>query len=582
VTEKRRTFEGKGLAPGVAWGVAYRIEPRHPDYFRIRIAREEIEAEVARFRQAIARTREQYLVDKRKFEAVVGTEHSYIIDAHLLMLEDRLLLEEIERRIAELLDSPEKAIRHVADELLAVYDSLEDSFFRERAFDFEEVIDRILANLTELGSDQEPAIEEDLILVGSEVGLSVLSRFPLGRVKGLVLTRGGETSHIVIVARSLRIPVVSGIENLRERIRTGDLLLADGNRGRVEVNVPAEDAGRYVSEIGLAGTPPPLGGDREPCTTADGERVFLYANMEFLGEVAPAFDLGAEGIGLFRSEFFHLSRSGGSSDEEHEFLLYRQVAEAAGERPVVIRTLDIARQSDSRSSAGEEVAALGLRGIRLSLRRPEVFRAQVRAIVRARGFGDLRIVLPMISSVDELIQGRALIGEVEDEVGGGEPRIPVGVLLEVPAAILTLEAIAAHCDFLAVGTNDLIQYLLAAGRLNEEISDLYNPLHPAVLQSLYRVVEVAGKTNLSVTVCGEMAAHPLHASILVGLGYRCFSMNAFAIPSIKATLRAYEASALRDLTAELLGLAALRDIEKFVGENLRPDPARLLTQLGTH
>jgi phosphoenolpyruvate-protein phosphotransferase (PTS system enzyme I) len=581
VTQDRRTLKGKALAPGVGGGVAYRIEPRRPDFYRIRISAEEVEAELARFRHAIFRTREQYQADKEKFEAVVGTEHSYIIDAHLLMLEDRLLLGEIERRVTELQDSPEKAVRHVADELLAAYDSLEDSFFRERAFDFEEVIDRILANLTELGSDQEPTIEEELILVGSEVGLSVLARFPLGRVKGLVLTRGGDTSHIVIIARSFQIPVVSGIENLRERIRTGDYLVVDGTNGWVEVGLPAEAGARYAAESQQAEPSRGLTGDREPCLTVDRERIYLYANTESDGEVGPAFELGAEGIGLFRSEYLYLSRGVVSTDEEREFALYRRLAEGAGERPVVVRTLDIAQRPDSRVSAGEETAALGLRGIRLSLRSPEVFGTQVRAIVRARRFGNLRIVLPMISSVDEVIEGRALIRAAEDELGGAD-RIPVGALLEVPAAITTLDAIAGQCDFLAVGTNDLIQYLLAAGRLNEEMADLYNPLHPAVLRSLRRIVRVAGEANLTVTVCGEMAAHPLHASILVGLGYRHLSMNAFAIPTIKATLRAYGVSALRDLTADLLRLTTLRDIELFVAENFDPDTGSLFSELRTH
>jgi phosphoenolpyruvate-protein phosphotransferase (PTS system enzyme I) len=567
-SEKTVLLSGKGLAPGLGWGTAYRVESQRLDFYRIRISEAQVESELARFRQAVAKAREQYEADKRKFEAVVGPEHSYIIDSHLLMLEDRQMLGEVEARVRESLESPERALRSVADRFLAAYESMEDSFFRDRAFDFEEVIERVFVNLAELASPSEVTADEDLVLVGSEIGLSVLARFPLDRVKGLVLSRAGETSHLVIIARSFRIPVVAGIERLKGTIDTGDQLLVDGWDGRVEVGSAeqiaqrAEELRRQVGRVHLE-----TAADIEPCITEDGVQVHLLANTEFGREVGPALAIGAEGIGLFRTEFIYMRAGSGPVSEEEQYGFYRSLAEEARGLPVVVRTLDVA-QRDSRVETGEEGGVLGLRGIRFSLQQPEVFQAQVRAVVRAREHGDLRLVLPMISSVDEVIQVRSLIDQSIRELNGRP--VQVGALIEVPAAIMTLDSIARHVDFLAVGTNDLIQYTLAAGRLNDEIAYLYNPLHPAILRSLERIVRVSSDLDLEVTVCGEMAAHPLHALVLLGLGFRRLSMTSLAIPGIKGLLRRVVVADLELLASELLRLESLAEVQGFVEDRFDP------------
>jgi phosphoenolpyruvate-protein phosphotransferase (PTS system enzyme I) len=574
-------LKGTGVAPGIGYGVAYRVEPKHPTFFRIRISSDEVPAELERFHSAVERARDQYQRDKETLEERLGSDHSHIIEAHLLMLEDRGLVEEVERRIRVHLDSSEKAVRHVADQLLSAYESLDDQFFKERGFDFREVIERLVNNLIPLAPEQEAQPTEDLILVGSELGLGVLARFPLESVRGLVVGKSGDTSHLAIVARSLQIPVVSGLGGLREHIATGDYLAIDGESGIVEVGASPELLERAKERATILAASAPIPVDREPCITLDGERVYLLANAEFSREVEPAVQLGAEGIGLFRSEYVYMMQRGGARPgEDAETELFRSICSTMGHRPVVVRTLDLAERNGGGFFAGEEVAALGLRGIRLSLRKPEVFRPQVRAIVRARQYGDLRIVLPMVTSADEVVQGRALIREVEEELGVSASRaIPVGVLVEVPAAVFTLESIAPHCDFLAVGTNDLIQYTLAAGRLNEEIAYLYNPLHPAVLHSLQRIVQVGEDLGLPVTVCGEMAAHPLHASVLIGLGYRRLSMTALAIPRVKQRLRQVSAGKLAAQVSELIGLRSLEDIQAFVKEHLAADLEPLATEL---
>jgi len=566
-----KKLKGKALSPGLVFGTAYRVESQHPAFFRLNISKSDVPVEIKRFHKALKRSRQQYLRDKKKLEKAVGKEHAAIIDAHLLMLEDPWLLGEIEKGIRENLESPEKAIGHVSDNLLDVYHSLGDPFFRERSSDFEEVVQRLIWNLMELGVGEDPDLPDDVILVASEIGLGVLARYPLEKIKGLVLTRAGETSHVAIIARSYQIPVVSGIENIRDEIRTGDRLLLDGSSGAVEVGVgPGSLAkARSKKNKGLE-SEPARKPDRKPCLTLDGERVFLYANTEIGSEVAASLEAGAEGIGLFRSEYAYMSQKNEELDEEGHFSIYRELAETVKRRPAVIRTLDVADPGDSEYSAGEEGSALGLRGIRVSLKHPDIFKAQIRAILRAREYGDLRIVLPMISSVDEVIEGRKLIEEVEKDLGVAllkDDRVAVGVLLEVPAAILTLDAIARYCDFVAVGTNDLIQYTLAAGRLEEEIAYLYNPLHPALLRCLDQVVKVARANDIKATVCGEMAAHPIYAAVLVGLGFRCLSMTSFAIPVVKRAIRKYSAEDLRQKSDELMSLTRLSEITTFVQKN---------------
>ncbi len=455
-TTKPQKLTGFGLSGGTAVGTAYRIESQQPAFFRIRINSDEVDQELKRFKKAVKNVRKQYLWDKKRFESAVGREHSYIFDVHILMLEDKKLLEDVEKRISTLLDSPEKALRFVADRLTKAYHSLEDPFFRERGTDFEEVVERIQTNLLQLDRVQDRIPDEDLILVGNRIGLSVLARFSLDRIKGLVVTRAGNTSHVSIIARSYRIPVVSGIENLRDLIQTGDVLKVDGDEGVVEIceadarppkALKPETRELPINHIG-------------PCILQDDRQIFLYGNTEFSSEVAPTLRFGAEGIGLFRSEFLYMKHGSFVLDEDKHYAVYRELAESLGDRTAAVRTLDIAEETGAsiRQEAGEEGAVLGLRGIRFSLKNPDMFKAQIRAILRASKHGNLRIVLPMVSSVDEILAAREMINQIYSSLGDSGPcPVPVGALIEVPSAVLTLESIAGVSDFLAVGTNDLIE-----------------------------------------------------------------------------------------------------------------------------
>ena len=569
-----KELAGIGLSAGVAIGTAYRVEQKGPAFYRLHIPARDVPAELLRLREALARSKEQLSRIKRRFVEQIGQEHANVIDAHLLILEDRQFVDRVEEKIRSLQESPERAVREVADDWLAVYRSLHDPFFRERGSDLDEVADRVLANLTELDARREEDLPEDLILVAAEISLSNLSDYPLGKVKGLLSTRGGHTSHVTIISRFYQIPVVSGIEGLEQLIRTGDSVILDGTEGVAYVH-PSPRAKRdfEVRRETERRQTLVLKGDTSPCVTSDGRGISVYANTEMDSEVPTALRLGAEGIGLFRSEFIHLMSKEHVANEEEQFLIYKNLAETTGERPALVRTLDMARKRDRSDSPITGDDFLGLRGIRLSLKHPAIFKTQVRAILRARAHGNLKIVLPMVSSVDELIEGKQLIREVEAGLAASastrEEPVEVGIMIEVPSALMTLEDLCVHADLLSVGSNDLIQYTLAADRSSEEMSYLFNPLHPAVLKSLARIARVAEANRRTTFVCGEIAAHPLYAYLLIGMGFQHLSMNPFSIPVLKKAIRNVGYEEASRTVDQLLELTTIRDVEAFVDRRLR-------------
>ena len=564
-------MSGIGLSPGIGIGTAYCVEPRIPTFYRIRITPEEVPDERTRFDKALEQSRGQLRNVKTKFEAEVGKEHSHIIDAHLLILEDRQFLEEIEGRITEQCQSPERAVREIADQWISVYRSLHDPFFQERGSDVDEVAERLVSNLMELRPRSGAELPEDLILVAPKITLSVLAEYPLGRVKGLVVKKGGSTSHTVIIARSYQIPVVTGIGDAQRLIRTGDPLIIDGLTGTVQVHPsPVEVRDSQVRVRAEEDRKLRMVGDPSPCHTSDGRRVLFYANAETDSEVGKAMRLGAEGIGLFRSEYIYMQDRTGPASEEEQFRSYKNLAQTVSDRPAIVRTLDLGDEQHpyfSRLSDGPD-SALGLRGIRLSLRYPEIYKSQVRAILRARQHGNLKIVLPMVSSVEEMIQGRELIQEVHVELRKkgmvGTKEVEVGVMVELPAAIVLLEEISAHADFFAVGSNDLIQYTLAAGRNDDSVAYLFSPLHPAVLRGLNRVAHVASEKKYMALVCGEVASHPVYASLLVGMGFQHLSMNPFAVPDIKQIIRETSYSLTTKIVDQLLNLSTTKEVQAHI------------------
>jgi phosphotransferase system enzyme I (PtsI) len=570
--ESGRRLVGTPLSPGIGAGRAYRIEQHAPDFHRLHLSPAEAPRELERLQEALAKSRDQLVRIKERFEQQLGKEHSYIIDAHRLILEDREFLDQIRSKIRDHLYGPERAVWEATEEWLAVYRTLTDPFFRDRGSDLEEVARRIVANLGESGPPRrEEESSEDLILVGSEIGLSDLASFPLSQVKGLVSMRGGQTSHITIIARVHRIPAVSGIREVEGTIRTGDEMIVDGSEGIVLVQPSAGE--RHSFQVLLQQEQrrsSQLQGDSRPSRTADGRVISVLANTDMEDEATVAFGLGAEGIGLFRSEFVYMGERSGPVRFEEQLTIYRRLARLTGRRPAVIRTLDMGTEDHpyfSRLAGGGPV--LGLRGIRLSLDQPHLFRDQVRAIVSARTEGNLRILLPMISSADELVTARELIRQVEREVSketGIEPESPiqVGAMIEVPSAVLVLDGICRYADFVSVGSNDLIQFTLAVDRSSDLLSPLFNPLHPAILKSLERVARIASENRIPAYVCGEIAAQPLYAYLLIGMGFQRLSMNPFSIPTVKKRIREMVYEEARERIQELLEFSTIKEVERFV------------------
>jgi phosphotransferase system enzyme I (PtsI) len=571
--ESGRRLVGTPLSPGIGAGRAYRIEQHAPDFHRLHLSPAEAPRELERLQEALAKSRDQLVRIKERFEQQLGKEHSYIIDAHRLILEDREFLDQIRSKIRDHLYGPERAVWEATEEWLAVYRTLTDPFFRDRGSDLEEVARRIVANLGESGPPRrEEESSEDLILVGSEIGLSDLASFPLSQVKGLVSMRGGQTSHITIIARVHRIPAVSGVREVEGTIRTGDEMIVDGSEGIVLVQPSAGE--RHSFQVLLRQQEQrrssQLEGDSRPSRTADGRVISVLANTDMEDEATVAFGLGAEGIGLFRSEFVYMGERSGPVRFQEQLTIYRRLARLTGRRPAVIRTLDMGTEDHpyfSRLAGGGPV--LGLRGIRLSLDQPHLFRDQVRAIVSARTEGNLRILLPMISSADELVTARELIRQVEREVSketGIEPESPiqVGAMIEVPSAVLVLDGICRYADFVSVGSNDLIQFTLAVDRSSDVLSPLFNPLHPAILKSLERVARVASENRIPAYVCGEVAAQPLYAYLLIGMGFQRLSMNPFSISTVKKRIREMVYEEARERIQELLEFSTIKEVERFV------------------
>jgi len=582
VTANRATrsglvLRGLGVSPGIGLGPAVPLPWRGRLVFRRPLAPQEIEAEVARFHTAVRIAREQLQGLRQRMEQALGREHAYILDAQRLMLEDAGILGEIETLIRTSAINAEWAVKLVTDRILAIYAEIKDDYLRERGSDIEDVAHRLLTVLA--GDRASCAFPEGAVLVGETLPPSLLGELDPRRVAGLVIGTGGWTSHAAILARGLGIPAVSGIHGALAFIEDQAPLLVDGTQGLVFVHPAPEVIQRYQEQQKererrwyLLRERAPL-----PTMTRDGVPITVRANIERLSELEDVRHFGACGIGLLRTEFLFLQAAPELPSEEVQQQAYRQVAEAAGPEGAVIRTVDwdenqMAALGSLRALRDEHLAttgmgdrepwipernpALGLRAIRFSLSRPQVLRTQLRAIARAAAFGNLRIVLPLITSLEEVQEVRRLLDAVCQELraeGVEVPdRIPLGVMIETPAAVWLAEELATVADFLSLGTNDLIQYLLAVDRDNDRVAPLYDPFHPAVLRAVNHVLRAAERAGLALEVCGEMAAHPLHALVLLGLGARVLSMRPRAIPLIRDLIRHCELAPLRDLAQRAL------------------------------
>jgi phosphoenolpyruvate-protein phosphotransferase (PTS system enzyme I) len=564
-------FKGVGASPGIAIGPAFPLAVSIAVSER-GIARDEVASEISRLDRALKATDEQLeRLQQHLAERNRGAGHD-IVEAHRLMLKSSELVEEARRLVREEHVGGEWAVRRTLDRLRAAFAALADPYFRERGSDVEALGERLLRTL--LGMPEPRPGEgapSGAIAVGTE--LSPLDPFQLKRagLVGIATEGGGRTSHAAILARALGLPYVVGVQHLSGRIRPGDLLIVDGTHGEVIVapdpetrhafeSIAAADAARaqrLTSTRSLA------------AVTTDGVSVHLAANVECFPEIAAALDLGAESLGLFRTEFLYLERADLPTEEE-QYLDAVAVVRALAGRPVTFRTLDLGGDKPPPSIEPRRGPnpALGVRSIRFSLAYQDVFRTQLRALYRASAIGPIRILFPLISGVTELSQARAICREVCAELAAEgqahDPETPVGAMIETPSAALTVDHLARESDFFSIGTNDLIQYAFAADRENQDVGHLYHPLHPAVLRSLKQIVDAARTANKPLSLCGDMAGDPAFTWVLLGLGLRDLSMTPRQIPLVKAVVRASSFREAEDLAARALELGSELEVERLV------------------
>ncbi len=571
-----QVFRGIGVSPGIAIGRALVIEARRPRAKREILDSARVPAEVARLTRALEDTRRQITEAQGRIAKEVGAQYSRIFDAHLLILEDRLLAEETIKYIQAQRVNAEYAVQEILEPVRQAFSRIEDGYLRERRSDVDDVGDRILRNL--LGQRVTIHVERpgETILLAHELTPSDTAALQRGAILGVATETGGRTSHSAIMARSLEIPAVVGVETICAHVKNQDTVILDGLEGLLIVRPDREILGHYHARqqhLAYVGrTLHKLGG--LPAETVDGYRVRVTANIEFPAELPQAKDHGAEGIGLYRSEFLYLNRPDLPAEEEH-FAVYRAVAADMQPRPTIIRTLDFGgdKLASAIQLASEENPSLGLRAIRLCLHRPDMFRAQLRAILRASAFGPLRIMYPMISGVAEVRAANALLDEVKDELTEAgiayDKAIQVGAMIEIPSAAVIADLLAAEVDFFSVGTNDLIQYALAIDRINEQVAYLYEPLHPAVLRMLRTVVSAAHNEGIWVSMCGEMAGDPLYSLLLVGLGFDELSMTPASIPLVKRMIRSVTYRQAADLAQQLFGCATAPEVERLLRNEMR-------------
>ena len=572
----RGRLTGLSASPGFGRGRAFVLQPRMELAAIKKQRAKNPEREIERFRGAVERGIEQINLVKSRMSSLISKEEGAIFDVYRLILEDPAIIQQIEAQIRHEGYTAEYATRVVFESYLQSISQIDDSYLRERTTDVKDAAQRLLENLsgaTNHGAD----IPKDAVLVAEDLSPADLSMIEGDKFKGIVLATGGVTSHASILAKSFEIPSVVAVENLTETVHQGDLLIVDGNAGCAYVNPGHEIVREYDRlEREYVALNRELEGLKDsPAETLDGHRVSLYANVGLLSDVAFAQLHGAQGIGLYRTEIAFLSHRDFPSEEE-QYALYKRVVEGMAGKPVTIRTLDIGADkypSYMRSVTAEPNPFLGWRSIRISLEVEEIFKTQLRAILRAGELGRVRLLVPMVSSLEEILKVKELLAEAKTELEReGTPfdrTMELGVMVEVPSAVQLADRFLREVDFLSIGTNDLIQYILAVDRSNRKVAGLYEPLHPAVLAALVTTIEAGKRQGKRVGMCGEMAGDPLCALLLLGMGLEEFSMGSLYIPVIKKAIRSISYQAAKSTAQIVLRMDTVGEIKRYLFEQMR-------------
>jgi len=556
-TQRREIIlHGIAASPGVAHGRVFRFLHGEVEVPCYSVPKEIQKAEITRFEQALLETREQIQAIRADVGKSLGESEASIFDAHVLVLEDQALIDDIVGEVHQTGDNIEQCLHRVSSRYLDFFDGLEDQYLRERASDVRDVTRRLLRNLLGATGSGTVFLDEPRVLVSEDLTPSDTASLDRSKILGIATDSGGRSSHAVIMARAGEIPAVVGLREMTVNLQDGDTVLVDGFEGTVVINPAEQTLFRYgkvsikrkklldlvVDESSL------------PAETADGRKLTVFANADSPEEVAKANENGALGVGLFRTESVFLRRNR-MPDEEEQFQEYKAVVEASSPLPVTIRTLDLGGDKVLGSSVRvkEDNPFMGFRAIRFCLRNKDVFLTQLRAILRASAFGKVKIMFPMISGVGEMLSGREVLDEAKTQLEkrgeAFDPQTPVGCMIETPAAVTICDLLAEHADFFSIGTNDLVQYLLAVDRINNQMAYLYEPHHPAVIRAVGHVAEVGRQKGVEVSVCGEMAGDPHFTALLMGLGIDKMSVAPPLIPELKFFARRFttlEAENLRE------------------------------------
>lgn len=587
LAKKQIQIKGIPAAPGIVMGKIHIFGTEDIKPLERHIAEDEVSSEVERFKVALTKTRKEILAIQKKISHEMGIEHGRIFGAHLLVLEDNVLVEEVISRMKKKKKNIEVVFIEVLNKYVEVLSEAKDEYLRERISDINDVGKRILRNLVGMEDKSLDNLSENAVIVAYDLSPSDTAMMHKGRVLGFATDIGGRTSHTAIMAKSLEIPAVVGLESITDIVKNGDYIILDGIHGVVIINPTKRFVEKYEKEkkkyeflehelVELKFL---------PSETLDGKKVIVAGNIELPEDVTSVISHGAEGVGLYRTEYFYMNRRD-IPNEEEQFNAYKSVVVRMKPHYVVVRTLDLGGDKFlSQLDVPREMNPfLGWRAIRFCLARPDIFKAQLRAILRASAYGNLKLMYPMISGIGEIRQANVMLEEVRKELKkegiAFNENMPVGAMIEVPSAAITSDILAKEVDFFSIGTNDLIQYSLAVDRVNEKIAYLYEPTHPAVLNLIKMVIDNAHKENIPVGLCGEMAGDISMTMILLGLGLDEFSTSPIAVPEIKKIIRSVNYSEVQEIAKKALTFSSGQEIQDFARAKLRdvvPDMAIELT-----
>lgn len=568
-------LNGIGVSPGIVIGKAYKLASEELSITKLHLPGHKVEQEITRFKKALAETTSEIRGLQKKVASEVGDEHTHILDVHLLVLEDALLIKKTIERVREEKTNIEYVFSEVLEELARAFSKSTDSYLKGRASEVRDIGARVLKNLLGAQKKNLSDIDEEVIVIAYGLSPADTAGMYKEKVIGFATDIGSRTSHTAIMARSFEIPAVVALKDITRRTASDDMLIVDGTTGTVIVNPDKETLKTYrekrfhfeVREKELREL------SKLPTQTLDGHPVKLMANIELKEELTSAIAHGADGIGLYRTEFFYLNRPDPPGEDE-QYKTYSYIARRIAPNPVVIRTMDLGgdKFASNLEMPHELNPFMGWRGIRFCLEQPEIFKTQLRAILRASTEGKLSIMFPLISTLSEIRKAKSFLEEAKDTLRkkgeAFDENLEVGIMIETPSAAMISDVLADEVDFFSIGTNDLIQYCLAIDRVNEKVAYLYRPAHPGVLKLIKRTIDAGHSKGIHTDMCGEMAGEAQFAIVLLGLGIDGFSMSPVAIPTIKTLIRKITLKAAKEIAAKAVELSTADEVEKLLKKNI--------------